>query len=206
MPRNLRALIFALAAVVLAAAAPAEAADAYTIDKNHSDVSFQIRHFVSKVRGRFSDFEGSIQIDPAKPESSSVALTIQAASIDTNQPKRDDDLRSDHFFDVAKFPVITFQSTRIVPTGKDRYDVTGTLTMHGVTKEITLPVSFLGFMKDPRGNERAGFEIATKLNRLDYGISWNRALEGGGTLLGDDVDVTIDFETVKKAPEAAAAK
>jgi polyisoprenoid-binding protein YceI len=195
-----------LLATAVLAAAPLRAADTYAIDKNHSDVSFQIRHFVSKVRGRFADFEGAVQIDPSKPEASSVAFTIKAASIDTNQPKRDDDLRSENFFDVAKFPEITFQSTRIAPAGKDKYTVAGTLTMHGVSKEVTLPVSFLGFIKDPRGNERAGFELAMTLNRLDYGIRWNRALEGGGALLGDDVEVSINLETLKKAPEAPAAK
>jgi polyisoprenoid-binding protein YceI len=204
MSRKLLALAVLLAPVALAD--PAVAADIYTIDKNHSDVSFQIRHFVSKVRGRFADFEGTIQIDPSKPEASSVAFTIRATSIDTNQPKRDDDLRSENFFEVAKYPEITFQSTKITPAGKDKYAVNGRLTMHGVTKEITLPVEFLGFIKDPRGNERAGFELATTLNRLDYGVQWNRALEGGGTLLGDDVAVTINLETVKKAAEAPVAK
>jgi polyisoprenoid-binding protein YceI len=204
MSRKFVALAGLIASVALAA--PATAADVYTIDKNHSDVSFQIRHIVSKVRGRFADFEGTIQIDPSKPEASSVAFTIRTASIDTNQPKRDDDLRSENFFDAAKYPEITFQSTKIETAGKDRYAVTGKLAMHGVSREITLPVTFLGFMKDPRGNERAGFELATTLNRLDYDIRWNRALEGGGALLGDDVDVTVNLETVKKAAEAPPAK
>jgi polyisoprenoid-binding protein YceI len=204
MSRKFLALAGLIASVALAA--PATAADVYTIDKNHSDVSFQIRHIVSKVRGRFADFEGTIQIDPSKPEASSVAFTIRTASIDTNQPKRDDDLRSENFFDAAKYPEITFQSTKIETAGKDRYAVTGKLAMHGVSREITLPVTFLGFMKDPRGNERAGFELATTLNRLDYDIRWNRALEGGGALLGDDVDVTVNLETVKKAAEAPPAK
>jgi len=204
MSRKFLALAGLIASVALAA--PATAADVYTIDKNHSDVSFQIRHIVSKVRGRFADFEGTIQIDPSKPEASSVAFTIRTASIDTNQPKRDDDLRSENFFDAAKYPEITFQSTKIETAGKDRYAVTGKLAMHGVSREITLPVTFLGFMRDPRGNERAGFELATTLNRLDYDIRWNRALEGGGALLGDDVDVTVNLETVKKAAEAPPAK
>jgi polyisoprenoid-binding protein YceI len=204
MSRKFLALAGLIASVALAA--PATAADVYTIDKNHSDVSFQIRHIVSKVRGRFADFEGTIQIDPSKPEASSVAFTIRTASIDTNQPKRDDDLRSENFFDAAKYPEITFQSTKIETAGKDRYAVTGKLAMHGVSREITLPVTFLGFMKDPRGNERAGFELATTLNRLDYDIRWNRALEGGGALLGDAVDVTVNLETVKKAAEAPPAK
>ncbi len=203
MQRQFRILTLFLAAIT---AAPLFATDTYTIDKNHSDVSFQIRHFVSKVRGRFGDFEGTIQVDPAKPEASSVAFTIKAASIDTNQANRDGDLRSENFFDVAKFPEITFKSTKIVPAGKDKYDVTGSFTMHGVTKEITLPVTFTGTAKDPRGGERAGFELATILNRKDYGINWNKALDNGSLMLSDDVAVTISLETVKKAPEAPAAK
>lgn len=202
MLRRFRIGILLLAAVTL----PLFAADTYTIDKNHSDVSFQSRHFASKVRGRFTDFAGTIQADPSKPETSSVAFTIKTASIDTSVADRDKDLRSSNFFDVEKYPEITFKSTKIVPAGKDKFDVTGTLTMHGVSKEITLPVVFLGAAKDPWGNERASFELATRLNRKDYGINWNKALDQGGFMLGDDVDVTIALETVKKKPEAPAAK
>lgn len=196
----------ALAILCLAAAASLRAADTYQIDKAHSDVSFTIRHFASKVHGRFADFEGAIQADTAKPEASSVVFTIKSTSIDTNNSHRDDDLRSDNFFDAAKFPEITFKSSKIAATGKDTYAVTGTFTMHGVSKEITLPVTYLGSMKDPRGNERASFELNTKLNRKDFGINWNRSLDNGGLMLSDDVDVTVDLETVKKAPEAPAAK
>jgi len=201
MVRRLVAVLF-----VLAAAAPLTAADTYTIDKSHSDVSFQIRHFSSKVRGRFSDFEGTIQADPSRPTESSVTFTIKTASIDTNSSKRDDDLRSANFFDAAKFPEISFKSASMTSTGKDTYAVTGTLTMHGVSKQVTLPVTFLGSAKDPWGNERASFELNTRLNRKDYGIDWNKALDAGGLMLSDDVDVTIDLETIKKKPEAPAAK
>jgi len=196
----------ALGILCLASAAALSAADTYTIDKVHSDVSFTIRHFASRVHGHFGDFEGSIQTDPSKPEASSVVFTIKTTSIDTNNSNRDGDLRSDNFFDVARFPEITFKSSKVVATGKDTYSVTGTFTMHGVTKEITLPVTYLGSMKDPRGNERASFELNTKLNRKDYGINWNKSLDNGNLMLSDDVDVTIDLETVKKAPEAPAAK
>jgi polyisoprenoid-binding protein YceI len=182
------------------------AVESYVIDKNHSDASFQVRHFASKVRGRFADFGGTIQADPAKPEASSVEFTIKTASIDTNQPDRDKHLRSADFFDADKFPEITFKSTRITPAGKDKYDVTGTLTLHGVSKEVTLPVTFLGTMKDPRGNEIASFELETKLNRKDFGMTWNRALDNGGFMLSDDVDVQISLETRKQAPKAAEAK
>jgi len=195
-----------LALALAAFAAALTAADTYTIDKGHSDVSFTIRHFASKVHGRFGDFEGAIQADPGKPEASSVVFTIKTTSIDTNNAHRDDDLRSDNFFDAAKFPEITFKSSKITSTGKDTYSVTGTFTMHGVSKEITLPVTYLGTMKDGRGNEHAGFELNTKINRKDYGINWNRSLDNGGLMLSDDVEVTIDLETVKKGPEAPAAR
>lgn len=203
MSRRLGTLALLFGAI---AAAPLSAADTYAVDKGHSSVEFRIRHFASRVHGRFSDFEGSIQADPAKPEASSVAFTIKTASIDTNNPHRDDDLRSDHFFDTAKFPEITFRSSKMTATGKDQYAVTGTLTMHGVSKEVTLPVTYLGSMKDPRGNERASFELNTKLNRKDWGIDWNRTLDSGSLMLSDDVEITIDLETVRKAPEAPASK
>lgn len=199
-----RTTLLALGLAAFAAALPA--ADTYTIDKNHSDVSFTVRHFASKVHGRFADFEGSIQADPAKPEASSVVFTIKTASIDTNNSHRDDDLRSDNFFEATKFPEITFKSSKITGTGKDTYSVTGTFTMHGVSKEITLPVTYLGSMKDGRGNEHASFELNTKLNRKDFGINWNRSLDNGGLMLSDDVEVTVDLETVKKGPETPAAK
>ncbi|HEY1334588.1 MAG TPA: YceI family protein [Myxococcaceae bacterium] len=201
MLRRSRSLVLFAAGV--AAAAVLSAAETYTIDKNHSDASFRIRHFASKVRGRFSDFEGTIQADPAKPEASSVTFTIKTASIDTGQPDRDKHLRSADFFDAEKFPEIAFKSSKFTPTGKDTYNVTGTLTMHGVSKEMTLPVTYLGTVKDPRGNERASFEIDTKLNRKDFGMTWNKTLDSGGLMLSDDVDVEIALETVKKAPEGA---
>ncbi len=200
MVRKLR-----IAAVLLAAlaAAPLFAADTFTVDKVHSDVSFQVRHFVSKVRGDFTDFEGTIQIDQAKPEASSVVFTIKTASINTKNESRDKHLNSPDFFDTAKFPEITFKSTKIAANGKDKYNVTGEFTMHGVTKEITLPVTYTGSMKDPRGTERAGFELTTTLNRQDYGVKYNKTLDNGSLMLSDDVQVTILIESVKKGPEAA---
>jgi polyisoprenoid-binding protein YceI len=199
MLRSSRVPVLLAALLAAAAALPAET---YVIDKNHSDASFQIRHFASKVRGRFTDFEGTIQADPARPEASSVVFTIKTASIDTSQPDRDKHLRSADFFDAEKFPEITFKSTKFTPAGKDKYDVTGTLTMHGVSKEVTLPVTYLGSVKGPKGADIASFELVTKLNRKDFGISWNRALDAGGYMLSDDVDVQIALETKKQAAEA----
>ena len=197
-----RAFITGLA-LALWSSAWALAADSYSIDKTHSQVGFRIKHLVGKVSGRFTDFEGAILADPAKPEASSVELTIKAASIDTGNAQRDGHLRSADFFDVAKYPDITFRSSKITAAGNDRYGVAGTLTMHGIAKEITLPVSFLGRSKDPWGNDRAGFEISTTLNRKDFGIVWNKTLDTGGLMLGDDVEVSINIEAAKAAPPPA---
>src|SRR6266571_4685258 len=192
-------------AVLILAAAPLFAAETYTVDKVHSNAQFTIRHLMSKVTGKFTDVEGAVQVDRAQPEASAVEFKIKTASIDTANKQRDDDLRSPNFFDVANHPEITFKSTKVKATGKDSYQVTGTLTMRGVAKEITLPVTVLGEMKDPWGNERIGFEVETTLNRKDYNILWNKTLDSGGYLLGDDVKVTIALEAIKKK-EAAAAK
>ena len=195
--------LFVLAMLALAAG-PAFAADTLVIDRSHSEAGFQVRHLFSNVRGRFGAFEGTIAMNAAKPEASSVAFKIDAASIDTDHADRDKHLRSPDFFDVANHPAITFVSEKIRATGKDRYAVTGTLTMRGVAKTITLPVSFLGAGKDPWGNERAGFSTSVTLNRKDFGILWNKSLDNGGLLLGDDVAVTIDLEAVKQAPKQAS--
>ena len=199
---------FAILAVLAALASPGAAQDTWVVDKGHSEVGFQIRHFVTKVRGRFADFSGVVVANTAKPDASSVEFTIKATSINTDNENRDKDLRSTNFFDVEKFPEISFKSSKVKSTGQDRYDVTGTLAMHGVSKEITLPVSFLGTVatKDRQGQTRmkAGFETQLTLNRKDFGIIWNRVLDTGGTMLGDDVLVTINLEMNKEDPKPAA--
>jgi polyisoprenoid-binding protein YceI len=181
------------------------APEAFGVDKAHSVVGFRVRHMMSKVSGNFRDVDAAIHLDRANPAKSSVEFTIQAKSIDTGNANRDEHLRSADFFDVEKFPTITFKSKSVKAKSKDEFDVTGDLTMHGVTKEVTLPVSFLGFAKTSRG-ELAGFEIETTLNRKDYGIVWNRALDEGGVVLGDDVNVTINIEARKKQAPPAEAK
>jgi polyisoprenoid-binding protein YceI len=179
----------------------AEPAPTFNVDPVHSSVAFKIRHLVSKVSGAFKDFSGTIVGDPKNPAGASVAFTIKAASIDTLNPDRDKHLNSPDFFDTAKFPEITFKSTKITPRGGDKYDATGVFTMHGVSKEIVVPVTFGGLAKDPWGNERAGFSVALTLNRKDYGINFNKVLDAGGMMLGDDVEVSIELEAVKKSPE-----
>ncbi len=168
----------------------------YQIDKAHSEASFQVRHLLTKVRGRFSDFEGSITLDEAQPERSSVFLTIQAASIDTNEPNRDTHLRSADFFAVDEFATLSFASTKVVPKGPDRYDVTGELIIRGVTRQVVVPVTHLGKASDPWGNERLGFEAEFAINRKDFGLFWNAALETGGFLVGDDVRVTLSVQAI----------
>ena len=191
-----------IAAIAITAAVPAGAADNWTLDLAHSETTFTVRHLLSKVSGRFDKFDGRIVTDAAKPETSSVEFTIETASIDTNNEKRDAHLRSADFFDAEKHPTITFKSTRVEALGQNRFNVTGDLTMRGVTKPITLPVEFLGTQKDPWGNEKAGFALQTTLNRKDYGIIWNQTLDAGGYLLGDDVQVSISLQAVKKKDAA----
>jgi polyisoprenoid-binding protein YceI len=168
----------------------------YTIDKAHSEAVFLVRHLVTRVRGRFSDFEGTIQLHEAAPELSSVQFSVKAASIDTNEKDRDAHLRSADFFDVENHPTLTFRSTRVLSKGGGQFDVVGDLTIRGVTKAITLPVTDLGRAKDPWGNQRAGFEAETTINRKDFGLTWNAALETGGFLVGDDVKVTLSIQAI----------
>jgi len=172
----------------------ATATRTFAIDKAHSEAIFQVRHLVTKVRGRFTDLGGSVKFDEASPERSSVTLTIQAASIDTGTPDRDAHLRSEDFFHVEKYPAITFASSAIEASGGNDYEVTGDLTIRGVTKRITLPVIYLGKAKDPWGNEKAGFETEVTINRKDFGLVWNAALETGGFLVGDEVKISVSIQ------------
>ncbi len=174
--------------------ATATAVKTFVIDKTHSEAVFQVRHLVTRVRGRFTDLSGSIAFDEASPEQSSVTFTIRSASIDTGTPDRDAHLRSADFFHVEQYPTITFRSTAIKARGGNDYDVTGDLTMRGVTKRTTLPVTFLGKAKDPWGTEKIGFETETTLNRKDYGLTWNAALETGGVLVGDEVRISVSIQ------------
>ncbi len=166
----------------------------YAIDKTHSEAAFQVRHLLSKVRGRFADFDGTIEFDAEDPTKSSVRLVIQAASIDTNTPDRDAHLRSDDFFAVETFPTIDFESTAITASGDDRFVVAGNLSMHGVTKPVVIPMTFLGSALDPWGSERIAFEGELAINRKDYGLNWNAALEAGGFLVGDEVKISLSVQ------------
>jgi polyisoprenoid-binding protein YceI len=193
-------LAFALLLPSLAFAAPT----VYAIDKNHTVVGFKIRHWVSNVEGRFNDFDGTISYDPQNPAASSVEFAVKAASIDTNHERRDTHLRSADFFDAEKFPELTFKSTKVVPKDADTLEVTGALTIHGVTKPVTVPVEILGFQDLAEGNQKAGFETSFTVNRKDYGIVWDRVLDTGGTMLGDQVKITLAIEADKQLEKKAA--
>jgi polyisoprenoid-binding protein YceI len=168
----------------------------FTIDKAHSEATFQVRHLITKVRGRFRDFEGTIQFDESNPEQSSVSFTIKTDSIDTSEPDRDNHLRSADFFAVADHPTITFASTRVRRVSGNQFEVEGPLTIRGTSKEISVPVTYLGGAKDPWGNERAGFEGELTINRKDFGLSWKAPLEAGGFLVGDDVKISLSIQAV----------
>jgi len=185
----------ALLAITGLWAASADATQ-YTVDPAHTSVTFQVRHLFTKVTGRFDRFTGTIDFDPAQPAQAKVSGNIDAASINTNNEKRDVDLRSDRFFDVAKYPTITFTSTGVsqVDAAQQVGKMDGLLTIHGVQKPVVLDVSYLGAGKDPWGNQRAGFSGHTTINRKDFGLSWNETLETGGVLVGDEITIDLQIE------------
>ncbi|OGW85974.1 MAG: hypothetical protein A3C35_07350 [Omnitrophica bacterium RIFCSPHIGHO2_02_FULL_46_11] len=166
----------------------------YKIDLDHTAVSFKVRHLLSNVQGHFKEFEGSFVYDPDHPETWKANTTIQVASIDTNVAQRDKHLRSPDFFDAEKYPTITFVSTGVTDMTPNSAKLNGMLTIHGVEKPVTLDLEILGVAKDPWGNTRAGFSATTKINRKDFGITWNKALEAGKVLVGDEVVITLEVE------------
>jgi len=178
----------------------AATAETWEIDPVHSTVGFKVRHFFAKQAGEFNDFSGTIEFDPAKPEQTAVNATIQAASIDTDNENRDNHLRSADFFDVENHPTITFQSTSVEKKGEGEYAMTGDLTIHGVTKSVTVPVEFHGSGPDAWGGTRAGFSAELTVDRKDYEITWNNVLDAGGTVLGDDVTIMLEIEAAQKQP------
>jgi polyisoprenoid-binding protein YceI len=197
IPNNMKRLIFAAVLPALLALSSARAADTYDIDKMHSTLGFEVRHLISKVPGKFDDFQGAIEYDDANPEKSSVAVTIEAKSIDTSNEKRDSDLKSPNFFDVAKYPKITFKSKSVQKTGDGKFDVTGDFTMHGVTKEVVLKVELLGKGAGLQGATVSGWEATTAFKRSEYGLTWNKVIEGT-QVVGDDISIDLKVEADKK--------
>lgn len=181
---------------------------AFQLDKAHSQIDFSVRHMmISKARGRFDSFDGVFNIDPLTPSKSSVDVTIDAGSINTRDAQRDTHLKSADFFDVETYPTLHFVSTKVERTGEYTAKVYGDLTIRDVTKPVVLDVEHTGSQKSPWGNISFGFEADTKINRKDWGLGWNVALETGGVLVGDDVSIHIELELVQVAetePEAEA--
>jgi polyisoprenoid-binding protein YceI len=184
-------LFFALSALMLSSSGWAAT---YTIDADHTTVSFRIRHLLSYVRGNFKTFEGSFEYEPNKPESWKTTATIQAASIDTNVKERDTHLRSKDFFDVENFPTLTFKSTEITDVTAEHAKLHGLLSIHGVEKPAVFDLDILGVAKEPWGNTRAAFTATTKINRKDFGLTWNKAVETGQVLVGEEVEITLEVE------------
>jgi len=193
-----------LLSTLLFAAPVLAAPQSYEIDPVHSRVEFTIRHMFSKVTGSFGAFKGTVVYDAAAPAASSTNVEIDASSIDTNNDHRDADLKGPDFFDVTKFPTLTFTSTKVAPGPEGKLKIEGKLTMHGVAQPVVLDAAFLGSGPGLDGVTRAGFEASTKVDRKDYGIVWNKTLDQGGTLLGDDVQINLEIEAV--AADGAKAK
>ncbi len=198
-------------AVVERAQAQGTALDAgsvttWTVDPVHSHVEFAVKHLmISTVKGRFADVEGTVVIDEANPANSRVEAKIAAASVDTREPQRDGHLRSADFFDAETHPYLTFVSTRVEPKGDDEFVAYGDLTIRGVTRTVALEGEYSGRNKSPFGTTVAGFSAKTKINRKDYGLNWNAALETGGVLVGDEVKINLEVEVVQQAAEQQAA-
>jgi polyisoprenoid-binding protein YceI len=172
-------------------------ATSYTVDPYHKTFQFSVRHMgISNVKGTFDKVTGHLDFDEKTPANSKITLDIDPASVNTGNEKRDGHLKSPDFFDVAKYPKLTFVSTKVKAAGKDKYKVTGDLTIHGVTKPITLDVEYLGTQKDPMGTTRAGFTASGKLNRQTYGLTFNKMVEKV-SMVGDDVSLSIDLEATK---------
>lgn len=171
----------------------------WTVDPAHTLVEFSVRHMmIAKVKGRFSGVEGSLEGDLPDLTTARIEATVDAATVDTREAQRDGHLRSADFFDVEKFPKLTLKSTKIAGAGDD-FEMTADLTIHGVTRPIVFKVSYEGTGKDPWGNERAGFSATAEINRKDFGLQWNAALETGGVLVGDQVKIAIEAELIKQA-------
>ncbi len=184
--------------VALATAATATAADSYALDKSHSNIGFEISHMViSDVEGEFGDYAIHLELDTENLSASSVHAVIQTASIDTDNADRDDHLRNEDFFNVATYPTMEFKSTRIMEKGGDWVAV-GDFTMLGVTKQIELDFELSGPIQDPWGNTRVGTEASTTINRQDFGMSWSNAMDTGGLMVGNDVEIEIKFEAIRK--------
>ena len=195
MFRNL--MLVALAVIAVSASAQT---DQWQIDKVHSTVGFSVRHMVvAKTTGEFNEFDGSLGFDGQNLAAGTVEVNVQMASVDTDDAKRDEHLRGADFFDVANFPTMIFKSKKVIPGKDGAFQLVGDLTIRGTTKEVTFDCEFHGVINDPWGNTRAGFSAGTKINRQDFKVSWSKALDTGGVVVGDEVTVQLELEWVKAA-------
>jgi polyisoprenoid-binding protein YceI len=190
--------MFVLAGVLLSLSGVSLQAAQYKIDPDHSTIGFKVRHLLGKVNGRFDKYEGSFTYDKTNPSAWKTQATIDAASINTNTAKRDEHLRSADFFEVKTYPTLTFVSTKVTDIKNNHAKLHGKLMIHGVTKPVVLDLEILGEAKDPWGNEQASFVATTKINRQDYGLTWNQAIETGGVLVGDEIEITLEIEGIKQ--------
>jgi len=196
----------AAAAVISASAVSAQAAT-WEIDKAHSTVGFSVQHMViTKVTGRFDQFEGTIEFDTTDLSSGTAEMTVQMASVNTDNERRDNHLRSPDFFDVEKYPTMTFRSTKVSAVKGDKFQLTGMLTLKDVTKEVTFDCTFNGMLTDSWGNVRAGFTAKGEIDRQDYHVSWSKVLDNGGLVAGDNVSIDIELELVEAKGEADSGK
>ncbi len=193
MKRNTLILILALLIAPTIASA-----ETWVVDPKHSEVSFRVRHLVTQLPGRFMDYSGVFELDPENLENSSVSFIINAESITTNHEERDAHLRSKDFLWVEEYSTLSFRSQKVRKTGEGEFEVTGILTIRGVGKVITVDAEFLGFVTDPGGVERGGFETQFKVNRKDFGLMWSNVLEAGGAIVGDTVKITLNLELIKQ--------
>ncbi len=172
----------------------------WTVDVSHSTVEFMVRHMmIAKVKGLFHTFEASIEADAHDLTTADIAFTIDLNSVDTRNQDRDNHLRSAEFFEIEKFPNLTFKATSIKQTSDGEYDITGEVTMHGVTRTETFQATFEGVNKDPWGNQKVGYSVTGLLKRSEYGLTYNAALEAGGVLISDDVKITLEIEATYEA-------
>ena len=192
--RKINLTLAAILGLALTAGSANAAPETYKIDPVHSTIGFKIRHLAGKVTGRFGEVSGTIQIDTDHPEASSVEASIQVQSIDTANAKRDGHLKSADFFDAVDFPAMTFKSKKVTVVDKETADVLGDLSIHGVTREVTLRVQFLGKAKGPDGTPQTGWEATTKINRTDFGLKWNKFVEGTA-MVGEEVDIDLQIES-----------
>ena len=196
LERKMKRFAFSCIAAILATALPAvlsAAPEVYEIDPVHSTIGFKVRHFFTEVPGRFNDFSGTITVDPENPEQLSTEVTINAASIDTDIEKRDNHLRSEDFFEVEKYPEITFKSKEVVPGEGESMKVKGVLTIRDVTKEVDLDTKLLGKGKGMEGETKTGWKATTKINRKDFGLDWGKVIEGTA-VVADEVDIELNIE------------